>query len=57
MNDDAEHAAGRRTAESLRTLAAQAGLSVRELGDLAENRGLLAANRRPGSGSQRWWAR
>jgi hypothetical protein len=37
MNDDAELAAGRRTAEALRTLASQAGLTISELGDLVES--------------------
>jgi hypothetical protein len=45
MNDDAELAAGRRTAEALRTLASQAGLTISELGDLVESRGRDAAIR------------
>ena len=45
MNDDAELAAGRRTAEAVRTLASQAGLTISELGDLVESHGRDAAIR------------
>jgi hypothetical protein len=45
IDDGAEHAAGRRTAESFRTLASQAGLTISELGDLVEDRGRDAAIR------------
>ena len=39
MNDDADHAAGKRTPEALRSLASQAGLTIPELGDLVEAHG------------------
>jgi hypothetical protein len=45
MNDGAEHAASRRGAEVFRSLCAQSGLTIRELADLVEERGLHTAIR------------
>jgi Protein of unknown function (DUF3225) len=45
MNDDAERAAGKRTPQAFRSLASQAGLTIRELGDLVEAHGRDVATR------------
>jgi hypothetical protein len=53
MNDGAEHATGRRSAEVFQSLTEQAGMTMRELADAAESHGLPTAMRLTGRAVRR----